>query len=194
MTNYDSRRYALVNRWDPSHLRRIDRLVAIGEDDRVLEVGCGQGHLTNAIAERGIDIVGVDANPQAPEVAGNDRVQHMLAERLEFDDDTFDVILSVHAIEHIPPLEEALAEMARVLKPGGTAVFIYPAEPIKGLYAIPTSIILHGTPFKAREVHCHKLSPSKVRQMFEPLGMTQTAREFSLLMSPQFASVFEKTG
>lgn len=194
MTNYDSRRYALVNRWDPSHLRRIDRLVAIGEDDRVLEVGCGQGHLTNAIAERGIDIVGVDANPQVPEVAGSDRVQHMLAERLEFDDDTFDVILSVHAIEHIPPLEEALAEMARVLKPGGTAVFIYPAEPIKGLYAIPTSIILHGTPFKAREVHCHKLSPSKVRQMFEPLGMTQTAREFSLLMSPQFASVFEKTG
>lgn len=194
MTNYDSRRYALVNRWDPSHLRRIDRLVAIGEDDRVLEVGCGQGHLTKAIAERGIDIVGVDANPQVPEVAGSDRVQHMLAERLEFDDDTFDVILSVHAIEHIPPLEEALAEMARVLKPGGTAVFIYPAEPIKGLYAIPTSIILHRTPFKAREVHCHKLSPSKVRQMFEPLGMTQTAREFSLLMSPQFASVFEKTG
>lgn len=194
MTNYDSRRYALVNRWDPSHLRRIDRLVAIGEDDRVLEVGCGQGHLTKAIAERGIDIVGVDANPEAPEVAGSDRVQHMLAERLEFDDDTFDVILSVHAIEHIPPLEEALAEMARVLKPRGTAVFIYPAEPIKGLYAIPTSIILHRTPFKAREVHCHKLSPSKVRQMFEPLGMTQTAREFSLLMSPQFASVFEKTG
>ena len=37
--------------------------------------------------------------------------------------------------------ERALEEMARVLKPGGEAMFIYPAEPIQGLYAIPTSII-----------------------------------------------------
>ncbi|HJS72555.1 MAG TPA: class I SAM-dependent methyltransferase [Acidimicrobiia bacterium] len=193
MTSYDSRRYALVNRWDPSHLKRIDRLIAIGDDDRVLEVGCGQGHLTKALLERGVDIIGIDANPQAAEVAGTDRVRHMLAEDLDFDDASFDYIVSVHAIEHIPPLEAALAEMARVLEPGGTAVFIYPAEPIQGLYAIPTSIILHGTPFKAREVHCHKLWPSKLTAMAAPLGLAPVASEFSLLMSPQFASVFEKT-
>ena len=193
VTSYDSRRYALVNRWDPSHLKRIDRLIAIGDDDRVLEVGCGQGHLTKALLERGVDIIGIDANPQAAEVAGTDRVRHMLAEDLDFDDASFDYIVSVHAIEHIPPLEAALAEMARVLEPGGTAVFIYPAEPIQGLYAIPTSIILHGTPFKAREVHCHKLWPSKLTAMAAPLGLAPVASEFSLLMSPQFASVFEKT-
>jgi ubiquinone/menaquinone biosynthesis C-methylase UbiE len=118
----------------------------------------------------------------------------MMAEALEFDDETFDYIVSVHAIEHIPPLQQALREMVRVLVPGGRALFIYPAEPIKGLYAIPTSVILHGTPFKAREVHCHKLWPSKLRKMVEPLGMTQTAAEFSLFKSPQFASVFEKIG
>lgn len=163
-------------------------------DDRVLEVGCGQGHLTKALSGRGVDIVGVDANPQATELADTDRVRHMHAQDLDFEDDTFDVILSVHAIEHIPPLEQALSEMARVLKPGGTAVYIYPAEPIKGLYAIPTSIILHGTPLMAREVHCHKLWPSKLRGMLEPLGLTETANEFSLLKTPQYASVLEKTG
>jgi ubiquinone/menaquinone biosynthesis C-methylase UbiE len=118
----------------------------------------------------------------------------MSAESLDFADESFDVVVSVHAIEHIPPLREALAEMARVLVPGGKAVFVYPAEPIMGLYAIPTSIILHGTPFKARQVHCHKLWPAKVRRMFEPLGMTEVHSEFSLLKSPQFTSVFEKTG
>lgn len=194
MTIYDSRRYALLNRWDPSHLERIDRLISITTDDRVLEIGCGQGHLTKALSERGVDIVGVDANPQATEMAGTDRVRHMFAQDLDFDDATFDVILSVHAIEHIPPLEEALAEMARVLKKGGTAVYVYPAEPIQGLYAIPTSIILHGTPFKAREVHCHRLWPARLRDMLEPLGLTETATEFSLLKTPQYASVFEKTG
>jgi 2-polyprenyl-3-methyl-5-hydroxy-6-metoxy-1,4-benzoquinol methylase len=182
----------MVNRWDPSHLKRIDRLITIRPGDHVLEVGCGQGHLTRALADRGADVVGIDANPKAPEVAGTDLVKHMVAEELDFDHEHFDFVVSVHAIEHIPPLQKALTEMARVLKPGGNALFIYPAEPIKGLYAIPTSIILHGTPFKAREVHCHKLTPSKVRAMFEPMGMRETGREFSLFKSPQFASVFEK--
>lgn len=194
MTTYDSRRYAMINRWDPSHLKRIDRLIAIQSGDRVLEVGCGQGHLTRALVERGADVIGIDANPKAAELAGDGRVRHMVAESLDFDDESFDFIVSVHTIEHIPPLASALAEMARVLEPAGKALFIYPAEPIRGLYAIPTSIILHGTPFKAREVHCHKLTPSRVRAMFEPLGMRETGREFSLFKSPQFASVFEKVG
>jgi ubiquinone/menaquinone biosynthesis C-methylase UbiE len=193
MTTYDSRRYALINRWDPSHLERIDRLISIREGDRVLEVGCGQGHLTKALAARGLDITGIDANPQAEEVAESPLVRHMRAEDLEFDDATFDFVVSVHAIEHIPELDAALAEISRVLRDGGKAVFIYPAEPIMGLYAIPTSIILHGTPFKAREVHCHKLWPAKLRGMVEPLGLRQVSSEFSLLWSPQFATAFEKS-
>jgi ubiquinone/menaquinone biosynthesis C-methylase UbiE len=194
MTIYDSRRYAMINRWDRSHLERINRLAGIGAGDRVLEVGCGQGHLTRALAQRGADIVGIDANPKAAEVAGTDLVRHMDAESLDFEDETFDFVVSVHAIEHIPGLSNALAEMARVLKKGGEAIFVYPAEPIMGLYAIPTSIILHRTPFRAREVHCQKLWPAKLRRMMEPLGMQQTAGEFSLHKSPQFASVFEKIG
>jgi ubiquinone/menaquinone biosynthesis C-methylase UbiE len=192
MTEYDSRRYVMVNRWDPSHLKRIDRLLPLRPGQRVLEVGCGQGHLTIRLAERGIDVVGVDANPTAPEVSGSDRVQYMLAEDLGFPDAEFDAIVSVHAIEHIPPLDQAASEMARVLKPGGQALFIYPAEPIQGLYAIPTSVILHGTPFKAREVHCHKLTPSKVRALMSPHGLTETHHEFNLFKSPQFISVFTR--
>ena len=192
-TSYDSARYAKVNRWDRTHLDRVNRLVNLESGKRVLEVGCGQGHLTRALADQGLDIVGIDANPRAPEIAGSRLVRHMAAEQLEFEDETFDAIVSVHAIEHIPPLEEAFGEMVRVLKPGGEAAFVYPAEPIMGLYAIPTSIILHGTPFKAREVHCHKLWPSKVKSMLEPLGMTETKTEFTLWKSPQFSSAFRKT-
>lgn len=194
MTSYDSRRYVLLNKWDPSHLKRIDRLAAIAQGDRVLEVGCGQGHLTRALAERGVDIVGIDANPQAEDLAADGLVRHMNAEALDFEDAEFDYVVSVHAIEHIPDLDAALSEMARVLKKDGVAVFIYPAEPIMGLYSIPTSIILHGTPFKAREVHCQKLWPAKLRDMVEPLGMVQVASEFSVFKTPQFASVFEKVG
>ena len=194
MTTYDSARYALVNRWDPLHLQRIDRLMALEPGERVLEIGCGQGHLTKRLAERGVDVVGIDANPSAPDVAETSRVVCMNAEALDFDDAQFDAIVSVHAIEHIPALDEALREAARVLRPGGRALFIYPAEPIMGLYAIPTSVILYGTPFKARTVHCHKLWPSKLRRMMEPHGLEETHHEFNLIKSPQFISVFERAG
>lgn len=192
MATYDSKRYAVLNRWDPTHLEKIDRLVSIGPDDRVLEIGCGQGHLTRRLADRGVDIVGIDANPNAPQVAEDGRVRHMMAEALDFADNEFDVILAVHSIEHIPPLEAAFAEMARVLKPGGSALFIYPAEPIMGLYAIPTAVILYRNPLKAREVHCHKLSPRKVRSMLGPLGFEETHHEFNFLKTPQFVSVLRR--
>ncbi|HEU4319249.1 MAG TPA: class I SAM-dependent methyltransferase [Acidimicrobiia bacterium] len=194
MTTYDSRRYAMINRWDSSHLKRIDRLVAIPPGADVLEVGCGQGHLTRALADRGINVIGIDANPQAEAIANTPLVKCMRAEALDFEDESFDFVVSVHAIEHIPDLDGALSEIARVLRPGGKAIFIYPAEPIMGMYAIPTSVILHGTPFKAREVHCQKLWPSKLKGMVVPLGLGEIGKEFSLFKSPQFASVFEKVG
>lgn len=190
MSVYDNRRYALVNRWDPAHLAAIDRLLPLAPGVRVLEVGSGSGHLTKRLAARGVDVIGVDANPNAAEVAGSDRVRTMRAEALDFDDCSFDAIVSVHAIEHIPALEAALVEMDRVLRPGGEALFIYPAEPIMGLYAIPTSVILYGTPTRARQVHCHKLWPSKVRRLVEPLGWRETHHEFNLFKSPQFVSRF----
>ena len=83
--------------------------------------------------------------------------------------------------------------MSRVLKPGGQAMFIYPAEPIMGMYAIPTSVILYGTPFKAREVHCQKLWPAKLRRLMAPAGLVETHHEFNLIRSPQFISLFEKS-
>ena len=124
--SYDNRRYALVNRWDSSHLKKIDRLLPLRPGERVLEVGCGAGHLVKRLAARGIDVVGIDANPNAAEVAGTERVKTMRAEELEFADSSFDAIVSIHAIEHIPALEAAFAEMARVLRPRGRALFIYP--------------------------------------------------------------------
>lgn len=193
MPEYDSKRYALVNRWDPSHLKRIDRLLPLSAGDRVLEVGCGRGHLTGRLADRGIDVIGIDANPRAAEVAGSDRIMTMRAESLEFDDATFDAVVSIHSIEHLLQLNAAVAEMARVLKPGGQALYIYPAEPVMGLYAVPTSIILYGTPFKAREVHCHKLWPAKLRRIMKPVGLLQTHSEFSLLKMPQFAATFARS-
>lgn len=188
--NYDSKRYALLNRWDPRHLKTVDRLLKPQAGDKVLEVGCGRGHLTKRLREAGVDATGIDANPQAAEVAVSEGVMTMQAESLDFADNTFDRIVSVHAIEHIPPIQAAFGEMSRVLKPGGQAMFIYPAEPIKGIFAVPTAVILHNNPFKATQVHCHWLWPSRVRGIAEDQGFTELHSEFNFLSSPQFVSLF----
>lgn len=191
--SYDSKRYALVNRWDSRHLETVDRLLGPEPGERILEVGCGRGHLTKRLLDLGADAVGIDANPHAVEHAVTEGVHTMDAASLGFEADSFDKIVSVHAIEHIPPIEEAFAEMARVLKPGGQALFIYPAEPIKGIWAVPTAVILHGNPLKATTVHCNWLWPSKVRRLAEPEGLTELHHEFNLLSSPQFVSLFINT-
>lgn len=190
--SYDSKRYALLNRWDERHEVTVRRHLDPQPGERVLEVGAGRGHLTKRLRDWGVDAVGIDANPQAPDVAVTDGILHMYGEDLAFDDDTFDKVVSVHAIEHIPDIGGAFDEMSRVLKPGGQALFIYPAEPIKGIWAVPTAIILHKNPFKATTVHCQWLWPSRVRRIAEPRGFTHRHSEFNLLSSPQFVSVFTR--
>ncbi|HEX5672374.1 MAG TPA: class I SAM-dependent methyltransferase [Acidimicrobiia bacterium] len=189
---YDSHRYALINRWNPRNLDLVLDWVGPPPGSRILDVGCGRGHLVRALTERGFDAWGIDLNPNARELAGELNVRTMSAAALEFGDASFDAIVSFHAIEHIPPLEQAVLEVARVVKPGGKVLFVYPAEPIRGLYAIPTSVILHRTPFKAREVHVHRLSPSKVRALGKAAGLQELRHTFRPWPSPEYASLLER--
>jgi ubiquinone/menaquinone biosynthesis C-methylase UbiE len=189
---YDSARYALANRWDASHLKTVRRYVDLADGLRVLEVGAGRGHLVGHLRERGVEALGVDLNPHAVEHAVTPALEVMDATALEFEDGSFDALVSFHAIEHIPDIDGALAEMVRVVRPGGTLVLVYPAEPIQGIWAIPTSIILHGTPFRAQEVHCHQLTPRRLARRLSGLDVEVVHDSFQLLRSPQFTTVLRK--
>jgi ubiquinone/menaquinone biosynthesis C-methylase UbiE len=189
---YDSRKYALINRWNPRNLEIIRDWVAPVPGERILDVGCGKGHLVKALSELGVDAVGIDLNPNAADVAVVPRVRTMSATNLDFEDATFDAVVSFHAIEHIPPIEETLREMSRVVKPAGKVLLVYPAEPVRGLYAIPTSVILHRTPFKARQVHIHKLHPARVAELAGAAGLRQLKKRLRMWPSPEYASLFER--
>jgi ubiquinone/menaquinone biosynthesis C-methylase UbiE len=189
---YDSRRYAAVNRWDERHMVTVARHLDPRPGDRILEVGCGRGHLTKRLRELGADAVGIDANPKAADLAVTEGVSQMLAEDLRFEDASFDKVVAIHAIEHLPDLEGSLDEMARVLRPGGRALFVYPAEPIKGIWAVPTAVILHRNPLKATQVHCQWLWPAKLRRLTVGRGLVHVHSEFNLLSSPQFVTVLDK--
>jgi SAM-dependent methyltransferase len=97
---------------------------------RVLDLGCGVGHSYHELAPR--ESVGVDLDPAA--LAGQERETHVAdMRRLPFADGSFRSVLSVQSIEHVPDPARALAEMVRVLAPGGRAVLVTPNRLTFGL-------------------------------------------------------------
>jgi len=101
---------------------------------RVLELGCGIESLGFELAARDVEVVGVDISPVAvaqasrrAEDSGLDLATfvEMNAEELEFDDSSFDGVIGTAVLHHLD-VDKACRGMARVLRPGGRAVFVEP--------------------------------------------------------------------
>ena len=193
--DYQSRQYALMNSdiEVDRHLRRVNRFLTPRTSDRILEIGCGRGFLTREVQRLAPATIGTDLNAEAVANGVTGGLRVMDARALDFADATFDKIYSFHAIEHIPDLAGVFAEMDRVLKPGGRVLLVYPAEPIRGLYVVPTAMILFGNPFRARDIHIHKLSPAALRPFLAGTSLWPVLNTLQLLLTPQFVTVLKKS-
>jgi ubiquinone/menaquinone biosynthesis C-methylase UbiE len=95
----------------------------VAQGMRVLDVGTGPGYAARRAAERGADATGVDMAEEMLELAqrlnGGARFLQADAENLPFDERSLDAVVSHFAVHHVPQPERALAEFARVTRPGG---------------------------------------------------------------------------
>ena len=117
------------------------------EGMRMLEPGCGRGEFLKNFKDLGLDVVGVDASPEAIKfVDGLDiKLCDIENEKLPFDDNTFDVIYSKSFIEHLYYPEKYLEEAYRVLKPKGMLLTLVPDW--ESNYKIYFDDFTHRTPF-----------------------------------------------
>lgn len=114
-------------------------LMQVGPQARVLDCGVGNGSLSialNSLLKGSADFHAIDTSAemlvQAKSVmqqAGLDpHLQQADVMSLPYEDQSFDVVMAAHVLEHLPDPQRALAEMVRVLKPGGM-VFLCVTRP-----------------------------------------------------------------
>jgi len=144
--------------------RRLVSLAPLRPGVRALDLACSTGDITYALSQAGAGSVGLDITPRMVEIArGKGRsgsrpgflVGDMVA--LPFGDATFDVVTTGYGIRNVPVIAGALAEIARVLRPGGVLLsldFDRPSNPlVRAVYLGYLTLVgstlglaLHGDP------------------------------------------------
>lgn len=122
--------------WLQEHIGIFTRLLQLRSTDRFLDVGCGEGFYTVALADKAKTTIGVDMSSSILNVLQN--LQNFPAEklklvnsdveRLPFGDKSFDKILCSHVLEHVLDDRAVLNEIHRVLTDDGKAVLAIPLK------------------------------------------------------------------
>jgi len=117
---------------------------------KVLDIACGTGVLTEQFARMGADVTGLDLTPKAVELTKKRFALYGLqgnivegdAQQLPFPDNTFDFVCAWGCLMHMPKTEQAIAEIHRVLEPGGRMfAMMYHKNSVHLRYAIQ---LYHG--------------------------------------------------
>jgi demethylmenaquinone methyltransferase/2-methoxy-6-polyprenyl-1,4-benzoquinol methylase len=141
--------YGQDPRWRRFLVSRIDA----GPDDRVLDVATGTGMVARELVRRkGCAVVGVDQSPEMLAEAqsrANGRIElvEASAERLPFDDGEFDALTFTYLVRYVDDPAATLAELARVVRPGGTIAgleFGLPRGVWRPLWELHVRVVLPG--------------------------------------------------
>jgi ubiquinone/menaquinone biosynthesis C-methylase UbiE len=122
--------------WLAEHLRLFGRFLALDERDRFLDVGCGEGYYTLALARAARSTVAADVSSSVLRLLGRlrdhdaSRVGRVVTdvERLPFAPGHFDKALCSHMLEHVLDDRAVVAEVHRVVRPEGVVVFAIPLK------------------------------------------------------------------
>lgn len=153
--------------------------ITIDKDTQLLEIGCGWGAFTYHF-DRMCDTFGIDASEKMLAINPVKKTARMSATALEFEDNSFDVVFVHNVLHHIPEMQQAVAEMARVSRG-----FVVIAEPNRRHW---TNFLL-GLLMKEERL-CLRFTPKYLHGMAETAGL-EVLESFAYgmwtpMMTPRF--------
>lgn len=189
---------------DSGWKRRLVAMAALEGDETVLDLACGTGDITFAVARR-VDrgqAIGLDITQRMLDIAERKRRERAAVNvsfhradilRIPFPDQSFDCVTGGYALRNVPDIEAALAEIRRVLKPGGRLLSLDFGHPRSRLYrwlyvrylivvGSTVGLALHGDADTYRYIpETLKLYPGQraVQELMKQAGFIETGlREF----------------
>ncbi|MBB4572639.1 class I SAM-dependent methyltransferase [Rhizobium lentis] len=184
----------LMGRWSKRLAPMLIDFAGVADGERVLDVGCGTGSLTFTLAEKpGLqEIAAIDYSPVFVEAAMRRNTDPRITIRqadacaLPFDDDRFDRAISLLVLHFVPEAGKAVAEMARVVRPGGVvaaAVWDHYGG-MSGMRMMwDTVVMLDDNALPLRRKYCFQpmMRPGEMRESFVAHGLVDV-EETSLLI------------
>jgi SAM-dependent methyltransferase len=140
----------------------------VRSDGKILDYGCGAGQIVQLARAKGVDAYGCDmfydGGDHSGEVNAGDlgkTIFRMKNGKIPFPDQSFDLVTNNMVIEHVENLDEVLAEIHRVLKPGGTMLSLFPDKTVwrEGHCGIPFAHwFKKGSKLRNRYVYAARLA------------------------------------
>ena len=177
---------------NPLRLDWINGIAAL-RGKKVLDVGCGGGILSEAMAAAGAEVSGIDLSEKALKVAK----LHLLESGLKVDyqlisaetlaeqkPDTFDVVTCMEMLEHVPDPAAIVAACARLVKPGGHVFFsTINRNPKSYLFAvIGAEYVLNMLP-RGTHDYAKFITPAELARMSRTAGL-ETGQLIGLTYNP----------
>jgi len=172
-TDYNSTRRA-----DPFIANRLYYLLNPDKDKLYLDIGCGTGNYAVALAEKGLNLHGVDPSEKMIKVAQsrNQKIKWLLgtAERIPANNNIFDGVIAILTVHHWTNIKQSLKDIYRVLKASGKIVFFTStSEQMKGYW------LNHYFP---------KMLDSSIKKMpsFEIINDASTRASFEIISTEKY--------
>jgi ubiquinone/menaquinone biosynthesis C-methylase UbiE len=186
----------IMGRWSRRLAPHLIRFGGLSDGDRVLDVGCGTGSLTFALSEiaRTEAITGIDLIPGFVEFAHSRNTDPRIifqqgdARDLPFAENSFDRAYSMLVLQFIPDADRAVAEMCRVVRPGGTVTAAvwdsFSGQPHTRLIWDIAAVL---DPAVERNLFRSLSAPGEMAQVWQQHGLLDV-EQTSLLIRMDFAS------